>query len=69
VSQFVALKILKDNSNSSKIKFLKEVDEMRKTDHPNIIKLIDCCEWKDKYDNYSCMILELADFGSLSKGI
>lgn len=68
-SQLVALKILKDNSKGSKIKFLKEVDEMRKADHPNIIKLIDCCVWKDKYNEYeNCMILELADVGSLAKG-
>lgn len=40
---------------------------MRKTNHPNIIKLIDCCQWKDKFNKYdNCMILELADVGSLA---
>lgn len=66
ISQDVALKIFKkyNRTDSSKI-FSKEVHELRKTSHENIIKLIDTCKWSDKNEVFDCMIIELADMGSL----
>ena len=47
----------------------KKVNELKRISHPNIIKLIAFGEWRDKVDSFDCMIIELADLGSLHHGI
>lgn len=52
-------------SNLKKKRKFKKIMELRKVDHPNIIKLIASGKWKDKYDTFNCMIIEYAEMGSL----
>jgi serine/threonine protein kinase len=45
-----------------------KVNELKKVDHPNIIKLISYGKWRDKLDVFNCIIIEYADVGSLHHG-
>lgn len=66
--KIAAVKIFKQYKQGSKY-FMKEVNELRKVDHPNIIKLLSYGKWKDKNEECFCMIIEFADMGSLHHGI
>ncbi len=70
VAQEAAIKIFFKTELNRKM-FLKEVSELRKASHENIIKLIDYGNWKVDRDDgpRDCMIIELADFGSLNTGL
>jgi serine/threonine protein kinase len=64
--QAVAVKIFKKSDARSHRDFLKEVDELTRLRHPNIIRLIAHGKWKENgQQRFNCMILELADVGSL----
>lgn len=46
----------------------KKVNELRRAKHENIVKLIAFGKWQDKMDVFNCMVIELADVGSLHHG-
>lgn len=60
VSKLVAVKIFFNNGNKNS--FNREVNALKKTDHPNIIKLINTFKWEKKFGTQDCMIIELGDF-------
>ena len=62
-NQLVAIKILYGN-NSSK-SFQKEVDELSRSNHENIIKFITSGQWKEGNNLSYCLVVEFADTGSL----
>jgi mitogen-activated protein kinase kinase kinase 7 len=61
----VAVKIFKKNDAKSRAEFLKEVQMLKRLSHPSIIRLIAFGKWREQNDSLNCMILELADLGSL----
>jgi len=63
-NQLVAIKIL-HCYNSSKSDFQKEVDELSRSNHENIIKFITSGQWKERNDLFYCLVVEFADTGSL----
>lgn len=65
-NQEVAVKIFnKTNDAKSEAEYLKEVNELKKLSHPHIVKLYAFGKWQEKVDVFNCMVIELADVGSL----
>ena len=41
------------------------MNQLKIISHDNIVKLIAFGKWQDKVDTFNCMVIELADVGSL----
>ena len=63
-NQLVAVKLFKNDSKSEK-DFLQEVKELKSVSHENIIKIIAYGKWKQNSAESNCIVIELADVGSL----
>ena len=64
-NQIVALKIFDRQSAKESDDFFKEVLELSRSNHENIIKLFAYGLWRDKIDFFKCMVIEYAETGSL----
>lgn len=63
--QIVAAKIFDRPTKSNDGEFQKEVQQLKRLNHDNIIKIIDYGKYKDRITIYYTILLEFADLGSL----
>jgi len=56
------------NITNYSINFIQKVNELKKLTHPHIVKLYAFGKWQEKVDIFNCMVIELADVGSLHHG-